>query len=110
MLDRTNVFSHTDLVAANPPWCPPLVELGGGIVAHLLAWQQQESDGTWWAWVSWVQQTSERVVHKIVLVRAGTLAPLEEPSAYADVPRRVHCADGTIRPFAAPESEPIQTP
>lgn len=78
--------------------------MGGGIVGHLLAWQLQENDGSWWAWVSWVQQGSERVVHKVVLVQVGSLAPLEEPGAYAEVPRRLHRADGTVMPLAPPDA------
>jgi hypothetical protein len=45
------------------PWAPPLVEMGSGIVGHLLAWKRQEHDRTWRAWVSWVQQASGRHFH-----------------------------------------------
>jgi hypothetical protein len=44
------------------------VDLGSGIVGHLLHWELHERDGTWWAWVSWIQQTGGRHVHKVVLV------------------------------------------
>ena len=27
------------------PWAPPLVEMSGGQVGHLLAWDQHERDG-----------------------------------------------------------------
>jgi hypothetical protein len=27
------------------PWAPPLVEMTGGIVGHLLAWERHERDG-----------------------------------------------------------------
>jgi len=59
----------------------------GGIVGHLLAWERH--DGSWWAWVSWVQESGGRRLHKVVQVRADSLRPLEPPGAYKDVPRRV---------------------
>jgi hypothetical protein len=59
------------------PWAPPLVEMTGGIVGHLLAWERH--DGSWWAWVSWVQESGGRRLHKVVQVRAGSLRPLERP-------------------------------
>jgi hypothetical protein len=71
------------------PWAPPLVEMTGGIVGHLLAWERSEVDGSWWAWVSWVQESGDRRLHKVVLVRAGSLRPLEPPEAYKAVPKRV---------------------
>ena len=71
------------------PWAPPLVEMTGGITGHLLAWERHERDGSWWAWVPWVQESGGRRVHKVVQVRAGSLRPLEPPEAYKDVPRRV---------------------
>jgi hypothetical protein len=64
------------------PWAPPLVAMTGGIVGHLLAWEQHELDGSWWAWVSWVQESGGRHLHKVVQVRAGSLRPLEPPEAY----------------------------
>jgi hypothetical protein len=70
------------------------------MVGHLLAWELREVDGAWWAWVSWVQDSGGRPVHKIVDVRAGSLRPLEEPGAYADVPRHVLRNDGQVRPWA----------
>jgi hypothetical protein len=73
---------------------PPLVEMTGGIVGHLLAWERHERDGSWWAWVSWVQESGGRSYHKVVQVRAGSLRPLEPPEAYKDVPRRVAGRDG----------------
>jgi hypothetical protein len=84
-------------VGVKPPWCPPLVEMMGGTIGHLLCWEQHERDGSWWAWVSWVQQNGGRPVHKVVGVQAGSLAPIESPEAYRDVPRRVLGNDGTIR-------------
>jgi hypothetical protein len=68
-----------------------------GMVGHLLAWERQEGVSTWWAWVSWVQKTGGRHVHKVVQVRAATLQPLEPPEAYEAVPRRVLGLDGQIR-------------
>jgi hypothetical protein len=82
------------------PWCPPIVEMSSGMVGHLLAWEMHEHDGTWHAWVSWVQQAGGRHVHKVVDVRAGSLQPLEPPDAYSAVPRRVRGSDGLIRPWS----------
>ena len=70
------------------------------MVGHLLAWEMHERDGTWHAWVSWVQQAGGRHVHKVVDVRAGSLQPLEPPDAYSAVPRRVRGTDGLIRPWS----------
>jgi hypothetical protein len=53
-LPQPNVSSNTGVVGGQPPWCPPLVELTGGAIGHLLCWEQHERDGSWWAWVSWV--------------------------------------------------------
>ena len=75
---------------------PRLVELADGIVGHLLCWEKHERDGSWWGWVSWVQASGSRPVHKIVSVRADSLAPIEAPDAYGDVPRRLRRADGSI--------------
>lgn len=87
-------------MGAKPPWSPPLVEMGDGrTVGHLLCWERQERDGSWCAWVSWVQETGGRRVHKVVLVQAGSIRPIEEPAAYADVPRRVRGGDGVIRDY-----------
>jgi hypothetical protein len=71
--------------------------MAGGMVGHLLAWEKNEGDGSWWAWVSWVQETGGRRVHKVVQVRAASLRPLEPPEAYKRVPRRVLGNDGQIR-------------
>ena len=90
----------------NAPWCPPIVELGGGIVGHLLAWEMHERDGSWHAWVSWVHETGGRHVHKVVDVRAGSLQPLEHPDAYSAVPRRVRGNDGLIRPWSGESGLP----
>jgi len=85
-------------VAGNQaPWAPPLVEMAGGLVGHLLAWERHERDGSWWAWVSWVQESGGRRNHKVVLVRAGSLSPLEMAEVYKTVPRRVLGEDGQIR-------------
>jgi hypothetical protein len=70
----------------------------GGIVGHLLAWERHERDGSWWAWVSWIQQSGDKRLHKVVQVRAGSLRPLEPPEAYKDVPRRVLGHDRPSRP------------
>ncbi len=70
------------------------------MVGHLLAWEMHERDGSWHAWVSWIQQAGGRHVHKVVDVRAGSLQPLEHPDAYSAVPRRVRGRDGLIRPWS----------
>ena len=99
-LDKSNLNSNTSRVSSrDAPWCPPIVEMSGGMVGHLLAWEMHERDGSWHAWVSWVQETGGRHVRKVVDVRAG-LQPLESPDAYSAVPRRVRGSDGLIRPWS----------
>jgi hypothetical protein len=73
----------------------------GGIVGHLLAWEWHERDGSWWAWVSWVQESDDRRVHKVVQVRAGSRRPLEPPEAYKDVPRQGYGREGPPAPRLA---------
>jgi uncharacterized damage-inducible protein DinB len=85
------------------------VELGTGIVGHLIAWELHERDGSWRAWVSWVQESGGRHVHKVVDVQGDGLRPLEEPEAYQDVPRRVRGNDGRIR-LARPGSRRAADP
>ena len=87
-------------MAPNKPWAPPIVSFSSGTVGHLLAWELIEVDGSWHAWISWVQDLGSRPVHKVVAVRASQLQPLEEPESYARVPRRIRCRDGTIRPWS----------
>jgi hypothetical protein len=100
-LDNSNLNSNTSRVSSrDAPWCPPIVEMSGGMVGHLLAWEMHERDGSWHAWVSWVQQAGGRHVHKVVDVRAGSLQPIEPPDAYSSVPRRVRGTDGLIRPWS----------
>ncbi len=82
------------------PWAPLIVALANGTVAHLLAWEMHECDGSWQAWVSWVQRAGSGPVHKVVSVQASVLQPLEEPEVYSSVPRRVRGSDGVIRPWA----------
>ena len=95
-----------DELLGRRPWSPPIVELVGDGVAHLLCWERHERDGSWHAWVSWVQSTGDPVRHRhhVVSVRAETVRRLENPDAYARVPRRVLGRDGQIRPWtpAAP--------
>jgi hypothetical protein len=79
------------------PWAPPLVQMSGGTIGHLLAWQRHEDDPTWWAWVSWIHHTGGRHHHKVVQVLANSLRPLEPPDAYHAVPRRILGHDGHIR-------------
>jgi hypothetical protein len=59
-----------------------------------------ERDGSWYAWISWVQQAGSRPVHQVVSVAATGLQPLEEPESYEKVPRRVRGRDGLIRPWS----------
>jgi hypothetical protein len=87
------------------PCSPPIVELAGGGVGHLLCWEQHERDGSWHAWVSWVQSTGNPVRHRhhVVCVRAGAVRPLEDPDAYTRIPRRVLGNDGQIRQWTPAE-------
>ncbi len=89
------------LYAHTPP-SPPIVEMTGGGIGHLLCWEQHERDGTWHAWVSWVQSTGDPVRHRhrVVSVRAESVRRLENPDAYTNVPRRTRGRDGRIRPWA----------
>jgi hypothetical protein len=87
-------------VPKDAPWAPPIVALPDGTVAHLLAWEVLELDGSWHAWISWVQQMGDRPIHKVVSVRASGLQPLEEPESYTKVPRRLRGSDGLIRPWS----------
>ena len=73
------------------------MELSIGVAGHLLASEKNEADGTWQAWVSWVQETGRRRAHKVVQVRAASVRPREPPEAYQRVPRRVRGPDGQIR-------------
>ena len=75
-------------------WAPSAVEMSGGMVGHLLAWEKIEGDDSLWAWVSWVQETAGWRVHQVVQVQAASLRPLEPPEAYKQVPRRVLGLDG----------------
>ena len=51
------------LYGRTPP-SPPIVEMTGGGIGHLLCWERHERDGTWYAWVSWVQSTGDPVRHR----------------------------------------------
>lgn len=82
------------------PWAPPIVALTDGTVAHLLAWEMHERDGSWRAWVSCVHQAGGRPVHKVVSGGASGLQPLEESESYTKVPRRVRGRNGVIRPWS----------
>jgi hypothetical protein len=72
------------------------VEASIGVAGHLLASEKNEADGTWQAWVSWVQGTGGRRAHKVAQGRAACLRPLEQPEACRRVPRRVRGLDGQI--------------
>ena len=86
---------------ARTPWSPPIVELAGGGIGHLLCWEKHERDGTWYAWVSWVQSTGDPVRHRhrVVSMHADSVRRLESPEAYRNVPRRTLGRDGRIRPW-----------
>jgi hypothetical protein len=99
VVDLSNKISHTGQMPDQPPWCPPLVEGPERIIGHLLCWEYLEISGYWCAWISWVQTTSTRHIHKVVCVQARSIKPIEEPDAYAQVPRRIRYRDGTIRPL-----------
>jgi hypothetical protein len=86
-------------MAPEPPYSPPVVAMTSGPIGHLLCWERHERDGSWWAWVSWIQQTSDYAIHKIVCVPAESLTPLETPEAYRQVPRRIFGDDGRIKPW-----------
>jgi hypothetical protein len=92
---------YREVMPPEPLYCPPVVGMAGGMIGHLLCWDRHERDGSWRAWVSWIQQTSSRAVHKIVCVPGGSLTQLEAPDAYRDVPRRIFGLDGQIRPWRA---------
>jgi hypothetical protein len=96
--------AQDDGLHGRQPWSPPIVELAGDGTGHLLCWEQHERDGSWYAWVSWVQSTGDpvRYRHHVVAVRAGAVRRLENPDAYARVPRRVLGSDGQIRPWTPP--------
>ena len=47
--------------------------------------------------VSWVHEAGSRRGHKVVLIRAKSLPPLEPPEAHKAVQRRVRGLDGQIR-------------
>src|ERR1700726_1556169 len=95
--------AQDDGLLGGRPWSPPIVELAGDGVGHLLCWEKHERDGSWYAWVSWVQSTGDPVGHRhhVVSVRADAVRRLENPAAYARVPRRVLGSDGRIRPWTA---------
>ena len=101
MIDVSNTVANDRSVPKEAPYAPPIVQLGDGLVGHLLAWELLETDGSWHAWVSWVHQAGGHPVHKVVSVRASRLSPIEEPESYSRVPRRVRGRDGLIRPWSA---------
>jgi hypothetical protein len=86
-------------MSPEPPYCPPVVGLASGPVGHLLCWERHDRDGSWQAWVSWVQESGSRPVHKLVCVPAASLTQLESPVAYRQVPRWVLGKGGQIRPW-----------
>lgn len=89
------------MARADEPACPPLVQVGEETVAYLLAWEQHERDGSWWAWVTWIRTVNDQPRRHVVSVRAGSIRPLEPPDAYRQVPRRVLGNDGIIRAWAS---------
>jgi len=73
------------------------VELSIGVAGHLPAWEKNEADGAWQAWVSGVQEAGRRRAHQVAQACAAGLRPLEQPEASRRVPRRVRGLDGRIR-------------
>jgi hypothetical protein len=63
----------------------------------LLALEQHECNGSWWAWCPGCMRAVAAAITKAVLVRAASLRPLEPPEAHKAVPRRVRGLDGQIR-------------
>jgi hypothetical protein len=105
--DFPKTGSHAGQVR-NEPLSPPLVQVGDDAVAYLLAWEQHEQDGSWWAWVTWIRERSGRPHRHVTTVRAARLRPVEVPSAYEGVPRRVLGLDGQIRPWSPPPRPPAR--
>jgi hypothetical protein len=84
VLDEANVISVLAVWEAQPPWCPPLVETNlAGSSPNCCAGNSAERDGSWRAWLSWVQSSGDRHVHKVVSIQAESLKPIEAPEAYA---------------------------
>jgi hypothetical protein len=83
------------------PWSSPLVILDRRepIVAHLLAWELHEVSGDWHAWVMWVRVRRGEPFRHVVAVPARGVRAVEQPEAYAQVPRRVRGLDGQVRPW-----------
>lgn len=86
-------------------WAPPLVEMAGGIAGHLLAWERHERDGSWWAWVSWVHESSGRHDRKMVQVRTGSL---RRRHLHVSRPTRLAAHTPTIIPVASRTGGPVQ--
>jgi hypothetical protein len=86
--------------AAGPALLPAGGGLASGTIGHLVCWERHERDGSWWAWVSWVRETGDPPVHKLVCVPARYLTQLETPAAYRHVPRRILGRDGRTRPWS----------
>jgi signal transduction histidine kinase len=43
-----------------------VVGLASGPVGHRLCWEQHDRDGSWQAWVSWVQESGSRAISNLV--------------------------------------------
>ena len=73
----------------------------GGAIGHPPCWERHERDGSWYAWVSWVQSTGDPVRHRHHVASWGAdgVQRLESPEAYKNVPRRTLGRDGRIRPW-----------
>jgi hypothetical protein len=86
----------------NEPPSPPLVVLDRAepIVAHLLAWEIHERDGSWHGWVMWVRWRNGEPFRHVVAVDAAGIRAVEPPEAYARVPRRALGLDGVIRAWS----------
>jgi hypothetical protein len=84
------------------PWSPPIVQVSDTAVAYLLCWEQHEHSGEWWAWVTWIRYRSDRPFRHVVSVPAASVRPVEDATAYRNVPRRVNGGTGRIRAWTRP--------
>ena len=61
-LDCSNTIANMDGCRKTLHGLRRLVTLANGTIAHLLAWEMHERDGSWQAWISWVQRQCPRAV------------------------------------------------
>jgi hypothetical protein len=95
---KSNLVSQTGIVAGDQaPWAPPLVELAGRL--SRASARLGTGRARWFLVGLGVVDPSggSRTDHKVVLIRADSLRPLELPWAYKAVPRLVSSHDGQVR-------------